>query len=612
MKNTIKKLTVGAMLLAFAFTTPVTSLLAVAADDNLVAYNTDYMPEIRGTQASTVSLESNSGITSKNLPISLSLRDSDVKQVLRMFADKAGMNIIFKGDVSGNVTMDLVNVPLNSAFNMVLTATDLSYSVIDNTLVITSGEAGVSVAKQEMAVIPVKYINAGEVANFLNANIYGMNKPGLSNAKIASSNPATNEVVIFGSDNDVVIAKKVINQFDKKPVVTSFSVNHSTPKQMADMICQMLLPNTGDVAGGTSTGGAAGVATGGASSSSSSSSSGSSSGTSDTITLGEGTIACTAKSSSSSSEGASSIALGGITVAYYTQLGTVNLIGGSSQQIEMIKEFIAENDKSQPQAYIEFSLIELNDEGSRIFDNQWTLVTKHLKLDFNGDDGTSVSPMRVLGHGYNPVYAALDGSSKDTLLYTLNLLMKNKKARSVSNPRLVATNGQESTIDMTQDYIKTIKTEMSNTGGTSLYPIVTRTVETSDDLGIKISVTPFISPDGYVYMNLKPEFATVAGREYAQSVYGYQDLLATLLKKNNLDLKNVRVKDGDTLILAGMVSETEQKTVSKVPFLGDIPGLGTFFRSTNNTKTKSELVILITPKIITDDKNPASSVETAL
>lgn len=608
MKDTIKKLTVSTMLLAFALTTPVTSSLAIAADVDLLAYSMDYVPGIRGTQATTVSLDSTNGITSKTLPISLSLRDSDVMQVLRMFADKAGLNIIFKGEVSGNVTMDLVNVPLNSAFNMVLTATDLSYSLVGNTLIITKGDDNSGIAKQEMAVIPVKYINAGEVANFLNSNIYGMNKPGVSNAKIASVNPSTNEVLIFGSDNDIAIAKKIISQFDKKPVVTSFKVNHSTPKQMASMICDMLLPSTGD-RGGT-TGGAAGIVTGFASDSSG--------GDTEEVALGEGVIACKAKAPSTSGESAS-LGLGGITVAYYTQLGTINLIGGSSQQIEMIKDFISENDKSQPQAYIEFSLIELNDDGARTFDNQWSFQSKHFNFNFNGTTGSTVDQFRVVGKGKNPDYFVANqsrtdsefpylGSNKASLLYTLNLLLKNEKARTISNPRLVVTNGKESVIDMSEDYVKSVTNQII-TGTYTSNASVQRTYEIGDDLGIKIHVTPFISPDGYVYMNLKPEYTTISSyvRDPASN-----SIEATLLKRNNLDLKNVRVKDGDTLVIGGIITEHEDKTVSKIPFLGDIPGLGTFFRSTNSTTEKSELVILITPKIITDDENPASVTESTL
>ena len=77
------------------------------------------------------------------------------------------------------------------------------------------------------------------------------------------------------------------------------------------------------------------------------------------------------------------------------------------------------------------------------------------------------------------------------------------------------------------------------------------------------------------------------------------------MQRRNLELKNVRIKDGDTLVIAGMMRESDSKTISKVPFLGDLPGIGSFFRSTSTTRNKSELVILVTPKIITDDEENA-------
>jgi type II secretory pathway component GspD/PulD (secretin) len=132
-------------------------------------------------------------------------------------------------------------------------------------------------------------------------------------------------------------------------------------------------------------------------------------------------------------------------------------------------------------------------------------------------------------------------------------------------------------------------------------------------MGMKISVTPFISPDGYLYLNMKPEYATEKDSVYAKNgETGSNDLVATLLRKNNLDLKNIRIKDGDTLILAGMMKETESKNVSKIPFLGDIPGIGMLFRSTSLDKEKSELVILVTPKIITDSDVPSDRIENSL
>lgn len=585
MKNTVKKLSTTMILLAFALSNT-SAIAAVKNLNNLLAFDNDInyvsKPTLRSAEPSVVDLYGGVAITQQNVPISLSLRDSDVTQVLRMFADKAGLNIIFKGDIKGNVTMDLVNVPLNSAFNMVLEATDLAYILEDNTLIITSPTDDTNVTKQPMTVLPVKYVNATALANFLNKNIFGVKRTGLSSNSLVTTNPATNEIIVFGSKENVDIAKKIIDQFDKKPTTTSFKVNHTTPDAMAKMICELLLPSTG-AAGGSSSGG-----------------SGSSS--SDSIVLGEGVIACSGKAAGSGGSGAEALAFGELSVAYYTQLGTVNLVGGSEQQIDMIREYIQQNDKKQPQAYLEFSIIELNEDGSRTFNNQWSFTSKHFSFNTDTEGNTKVSPMHISGDKYNTGYK----SSTPSLVYTINYLLTNGKARTVSNPKILVTNGQESTIDMTSDYVKTVTSQVV-TGTMSNVPTVQRQYEIGEDDGIKITVTPFISPDGYVYLNLTPDYTMVKGtittisQDEEAAKEGERDIQATLLSRRNLELKNVRIKDGDTLVIAGMMREYEDRKVNKIPFLSDLPVVGSLFRSTATKQTKDELVILVTPKIITDD-----------
>ena len=63
---------------------------------------------------------------------------------------------------------------------------------------------------------------------------------------------------------------------------------------------------------------------------------------------------------------------------------------------------------------------------------------------------------------------------------------------------------------------------------------------------------------------------------------------------------DMKIKDGETLVIGGMIQENEQKTVHKIPFLGDLPLIGTIFRSSSSVKSKSELVIMLTPRIIND------------
>ena len=79
-----------------------------------------------------------------------------------------------------------------------------------------------------------------------------------------------------------------------------------------------------------------------------------------------------------------------------------------------------------------------------------------------------------------------------------------------------------------------------------------------------------------------------------------------MLQRRNLELSNIRIKDGETLVIGGLIQETESKTVAKTPVLGDLPVIGSLFRTTSTKNEKSELVIMVTPRIIKDTEDVAS------
>lgn len=589
-------------------------------------------PELRSNESNgeySLQLKGDVSYIKTTTPISISLRDSDVKQVLRMFADKAGLNIVFHKSVDGEVTLDLVDVPLDKAFDMVLGITGLNYVVDDGTIIVAKADAkDFNMAKQDMTLIPVKYVSASTLAEFLNKNIYAMQKPGLSGTDIVTVNPSTNELIVFGSKNDVAIAKKIVDKFDKKPQTTTFKVNHTTPAEMATMICDMLLPSTGGASGGdggssggssssgsdkgSSTGGAAGIVTGFAADGGD----GGGDAGGSAITLNAGTVACTQDGKAGGSM--ASLGLQNLTVAYYSQLGTISVVGGSEQQIEMIRDFIKHTDKKQPQAYLEVAVIELNESGSKTLQNNWTFLSKAFSASFDGESTKSdpLHPVFFKGNSYEVWDVSGDEpklintltkfNGPMTISYAINYLVRNSKGRVVSNPKILITNGEEATIEVTKDYIESTESEMTAyTGGT----MVTRTYNIESDAGITMTLSAFISPDGYVTLNIKPEYKTILEQVPAQDSAG-KYIAATLLSNRNLDLKNIRIKDGETLVIAGLINEEEQKTIGKVPVLGDIPGIGALFRSTTSAKAKNEMVIMLTPKIITDTEDAVGNTET--
>lgn len=583
-------------------------------------------PALRGAeQPSSLKLEGDISLTKGNPKISLSLRNSDVTQVLRMFADKAGLNIIFHQSVFGGggsssssssggatassgapqITMDLVNVPLNDAFKMVLQVASLTYYIDHNTMVVISAAASqnLSIAEKEMMTIPVKYNDAAVIADFLNKNIFSRNRPGLSNSLVAITNPSRNEILIFGTKNDYLMAKKIVSQFDLKPREETFVVNHTTPAEMSSLICNLLTSNNGSGAG-----------SGGASGNSSSS-----------ISLGAGVTACSFNNSVSAGN-LFSLNQTSLTVTYFPQKGTISVRGGSAEQMQMIKEFIAKTDTKQPQAYLEVSIIELTESGSKEFNNTWNVYSNFFSGSFTGalDTNPRYPSFIRAGGAEGTNYQILDKASTDfkkiasvseymgvpTLSYAIHYLIQNGKGRVLANPRILITNGQTSTIDLSSDYIKSVTSQVLS--GT-IAGAVQRTYSIGNDEGIKVSMVPFISPDGYVTLNIVPNYSTVKEKVYAASADGTtQDLVATLLQRRNLDLKNVRIKDGETLVIGGMIRENEQKTISKLPVLGDLPGIGAMFRNSSTTKEKQELVIMLTPKIVKDSEDIVKKQDTTL
>lgn len=612
MKNNIKrKFIAGVMMLSFAFT-----------GVSPLAFAQDVTPVVRSQQPITsMDINSDTQLQNGDSIVNLSLRDADVMQVLRMFADQAGMNIIFAQDVSGSVTMDLVNITLQKALSLVTTTQKLKYGIQGNTMIVTTADdedVDMGAGSKDMIIVPVKYVSAASIAEFLNKSIFTKSSisPGVSSKPVVTTNPANNELIIMGTRADALMAQKIIDQFDKKPPITNYKVNHVTPAEMAGLICSTLIPSFMSNGEG-STGGAAGVPTGFASDSFGGGGEGG-------LSIGGGKLLCSVDQKAESDDMAS-LPFKNMTVSYFPTIGIVQVIGGSPTQLEMIKDYIAANDIKSPQAYLEVQIISLSESGSKTFDNTWQYMSK--SLSFNASNGIRTAssgggkyyPIFLTGHGFSEKAKGSSGqsTSKDDtgsmtygqwsqspqLIWTINYIVENNKGRVLANPRILITNGQQSVIDLTSDYVAKVTSQYLDSTGTGSSQ-VQKDYDIQSDNGIKVTITPFISPDGYVTLDINPEYSTIKEQLYTDGeVEGQRDLAATLLQRRNLTLKGIRIKDGETLIIGGMIQEYETKSVSKIPFLGDLPFIGMIFRSTGTQKQKEEMVIMITPQIILDTED---------
>ena len=523
-------------------------------------------------------LEGGVSITTSPTKISMSLRDSDVRQVLRMLADKAGMNIIMHDSVSGNVTLDLVNVTLNKAFEYVMVMNDLAYWVDGNTLIIASKSASkdLAFAQQKIKTFNVKYENAGRIAEFLNKNIFKLKNPGLSNDEIAITNPATNQIMIVGTEKDFEIARKIIAQFDKKTETYMFKVNHIAPGKMAGIICHKVFKSD-DIKDDDG----------------------------DSEGKGGAKIACSSKDIEGSEvEGTfSSFKGAGLIVTYYPDNGTIGISGATREQLQLVDETITQNDIKQKQAILEIAILELSAEGTRTVDPSWTIAAGSFRL--SADGGTLSVDFNANHRGDNTSTATAAASSKGIpvsptggmlLTNRITIAMTQGKGRVLSNPKLLVKNNVESTLDITQEYISNITTQQSTS---TLQAVQSQTVDT-DTYGIKMTIKPTITPDGYVYLDLNPSYSVPNGSFQVDS--NDSKKVMQLIAERDIELKGIRLKDNETLIIGGLIQETESKSSNKIPILGDIPFIGAAFRSSSRTSNKNELIIIVTPKIINDDE----------
>ena len=118
-----------------------------------------------------------------------------------------------------------------------------------------------------------------------------------------------------------------------------------------------------------------------------------------------------------------------------------------------------------------------------------------------------------------------------------------------------------------------------------------------DTVGVKLGAKIIsIDDNDYVTFAMTP---TVTGLSGSFTVVGCGSV--SKINKRRLDTGAIRIKDGETLVLTGVIQETDVDTSYKFPILGDIPLLGSIFRSKSSTNDKRELIILVTPKVLDDD-----------
>ena len=171
-----------------------------------------------------------------------------------------------------------------------------------------------------------------------------------------------------------------------------------------------------------------------------------------------------------------------------------------------------------------------------------------------------------------------------------------RNTKILAQPTLLVQEGQKAIVETGQDYVVNVDRDENGDTGTTSY-----TYE-KENAGLTFEVNvDKIDDNGFITMNLNPSISIpIPAVQSSLSDTGGVQIYNFV--RRELESGSIRLRDGQTLILTGVVSESQLEVVRKWPFLGDLPLLGSLFRRRQSTKSKDELVILVTPRVLDDDQ----------
>ncbi|MCY7385007.1 MAG: AMIN domain-containing protein [Microcoleus sp. CAN_BIN18] len=180
-------------------------------------------------------------------------------------------------------------------------------------------------------------------------------------------------------------------------------------------------------------------------------------------------------------------------------------------------------------------------------------------------------------------------------LSALQATITSNNAKILTDPTLVVQEGETANVNITDEVITNITQQTQSTGNTS----TTTTTAVKDKAGLQLGVAiDRVDDNGFVSLRVNPIIRTPGGSQDLST--GQNVNTIRLLGERSLQSGLIRLRDGQTLIVSGIIRDEERITANKIPILGDLPIIGSLFRSTNKANQRAELIVLLTPQILDD------------
>ncbi|MBI3770904.1 MAG: type IV pilus secretin PilQ [Deltaproteobacteria bacterium] len=429
--------------------------------------------------------------------ISLDFKDADIQNVLRILVDVSGLNIITAEEVQGKLTMRLVDVPWDQAFDAILRAKNLD-SVREGNIVRVStvaqlkkerdAQRDADEAQKQVEPLEVKYIKV----NYAKADEKLVKKiqDVLTDRGKATSDERTNMIVVRDISRGIAEAGELIRQFDTQTpqVLIESNIVEAQKGFLRDLGVQWGIATKAGPGTGNSTG--------------------------------------------------------------LNFPGTINAGG------------VLAGGKNSPATTIPFI------------------------ADF---PAASVAP--GAGTAYDILLGSIDGSTG--LDARLTALETDNKIKIISRPRVVTLNNQPATIEA----LRILRVPLPSTGtviatGAAGVAGSSQTATEKINTGITLTVTPQVSSDGFIFLDVFAKSSTTAPSSVASNTVTVPDEISRQAESH------VLIKDGETFVLGGVYTDNLTRSEQGIPYLRSIPVLGWAFKSHKDNDERTELLVFVTPKTV--------------
>jgi general secretion pathway protein D len=266
------------------------------------------------------------------------------------------------------------------------------------------------------------------------------------------------------------------------------------------------------------------------------------------------------------------------------------VIRDTPDAVAVAEKLVAAHDVADAEVMLEVEVLEVSRDQLTNIGIKWP-------------DALGISTPKGTGPSGELTYAELKALTKDTLLVSpalglgVNLKLTESNANILASPRIRARHKEKARI-LIGDRVPFVSG--SSTVATGANPIVSNSVQYLD-VGIKLEVEPYVYSDNDVGIKINMEVSNVA-KEIPNKNSG--DILYQIGTRSAST--SLRLKDGETQVLAGLISDQERGSAAKVPGLGQTPLLGRLFSNDNGNSSKTEIVLSITPRIIRNQSATAA------